>query len=157
MEYLTNRPESTTFSHFISLFLLFFMLLRSFGIHASIKYAQDYPPELQSFVYADKTPYNEKLWWIDMSKQNEKLICSQRTRVFSEFYDQSSIECTLATPINGTKKARLPGVNRLAECVSDGHVVLCQNPDGTVVKYTEDAEDNQPEHKRPRVRFIKKS
>lgn len=135
MEYLTNRPESTFFSHFIPLFLLFFMLLRSFGLHAKLRDNQDYPKEIQLFVYADKTPFNEKLWWIGRSTQNQRLICSQRTGVFSEFYEQSPVVCTVGQLLTDTEKAVLERVNKLAECITDGQVILCQNPDGTVVKH----------------------
>lgn len=151
MEYLSNRPESTAFSHFITLFLLLFALLRSFGVHANIRQELRYPKERQPLVYLDRTPFNEKNWWIDTDNENKRIICSQRVGVFSEFYEQSPIECTLGRKISDIEKIVLEHVNKHAECISDGQVILCQNPDGTVLKYDVDTNHNHMKTKRKKT------
>ena len=153
MEYLTNRPESTTFSHFIPMFFLLFLLLRSFGLHANIRGDLHYPKEVKTLTCVDRTPFNEKIWWIDTSKQNEQLICSQRVCVFSEFYEQAPIDCTLARQISRAEKTALKNVNRHAKCLSDGKVILCQSPDGTVTKFDAQKKEEGPRPD-PRVRFV---
>lgn len=102
MEYLTNRPHSTSFTHFISMFLLFFFLLRSFGIHTECK--DPYScfknmAQAQDNYVMDNTLFNEKKWFFDYSKSGQPLICSQRVNIFSEFYNQAPIECSIAREI----------------------------------------------------------
>lgn len=159
MEYLTNRPESTTFSRFIPMFFLLFLLLRSFGLHANMRCDLRYPKEIEPWTYVDQKPFNERIWWIDHSEQDGKLICSQRIGVFSEFYEEAPIDCTLGRRVNQAQMAALRGVDRNAECLSDGHTILCQNPDGTVMKFDTQEPPQEPKQEetykpRSRVRFV---
>lgn len=154
MEYLTNRPESTTFSRIIPIFFLLLLLLRSFGLHANIKYERRYKKEIEPAVLIDRTPFNERVWWLDTSTHNEQLICSQRVGVFSEFYNQSPVECTTGRTLNQAQKSILKGVNKHAHCLTNGKIIVCQNPDGTVLKFDQQTEDPQNRNRRPRVRLL---
>ncbi len=159
MEYLTNRPESNMFSRFIPMFFLLFLLLRSFGLHANIRGEPHYPKEIEPRTYVDRKPFNERIWWIDHSEQDGKIICSQRVGVFSEFYEEAPIDCTLGRRISAAQKAQLSGVDKNAKCLSDGHTILCENPDRTVMKFDAQEPPQEPQEEetykpRSRVRFV---
>lgn len=166
MEYLTNRPHSTSFTHFISMFLLFFFLLRSFGIRTEgckdpYSCFKNTFTQKTDFVVVN-TPFDERRWFFDYSRSGQPLICSQRINVFNEFYNQSPIECSFAKEINeipndeqdqgGEDRSPFPQMKPGDRCWIDGDGnIFCKSP--TTVRLLRTTKNKLPVKKNRGVTF----
>lgn len=156
MEYLIQKEEHHLVARLIPLAILFFCLLRSFGLEAR-KYSDQHFVSFKNphYVIDTATPFNERVVWLQVNKRGFVDICFRDMTKAPKGFNTPAIISLPARQLTCNESECLP-IKEGSICFTPQNastkdqIILCQDPSGVLklFNYNGRTPDRRPRPKR---------